>query len=78
MSAGAEVPYVHAQVGHADAKVALEIYAQVLKRRDRRRFGDAFDALMRDAIPSMQTAKMTDYRRPNTQDDEAWRQEIAA
>ena len=30
----------------------------VLKRRDRSRLGDAFDALMRDAIPSMQHAKM--------------------
>jgi hypothetical protein len=30
----------------------LEIYAQVLKRRDRRRRGEAFDALMADAVPS--------------------------
>jgi integrase len=58
LSAGAEVPYVQAQVGHSDPKVTLEIYALVLKRRDRRRFGNAFDALMRDAIPSMQQAKM--------------------
>jgi hypothetical protein len=59
-------------------KVTLEIYAQVLKRRDRRRFGDAFDALMQDAIPSMQAAKMLDCRRPETQGDGAWREEIAA
>jgi integrase len=78
LSAGAEVPYVQEQVGHADAKVTLEIYAQVLKRRDRRRFGDAFDALMQDAIPSMHAAKMLDYRRPISQDDGARRQEITA
>jgi hypothetical protein len=53
-------------------------YAQELKRRDRRRFGDAFDALMQDAIPSMHATKMLDYRRPISQDDGARRQEIAA
>jgi hypothetical protein len=44
----------------------LEIYAHVLKRRDRTRLGTAFDALMRDAIPSMQHAKMRDggWQRP--------------
>ena len=36
-AAGAELPYVMAQVGHDDSKVTLEIYAQVLKRRDRNR-----------------------------------------
>jgi integrase len=60
LSAGAEVPYVQAQVGHSDPKVTLEIYAHVLKRRDRSRLGTAFDALMCDAIPSMQRAKMLD------------------
>ena len=50
--------YVHAQVGHTDPKLTLEIYAMVLKRRDRTSFADAFDSLMRDAIPSMRQAKM--------------------
>ena len=58
LSAGAEVPYVQAQVGHADAKVTLEIYAIVLKRRERGQFAAAFDALMQDAIPSMHQARM--------------------
>jgi hypothetical protein len=58
LAAGAEVPYVQAQVGHADPSVTLEICALVLKRRNRRRFAEAFDALMRDAIPSMQAAKV--------------------
>jgi integrase len=52
LEAGAPVPYVQARVGHEDPTITLEIYAQVLKRRDRRRHGEAFDALMADAIPS--------------------------
>jgi hypothetical protein len=35
-----------AQVGHGDSKVTLEIYAQVLKRRDREQIGRAFDHLL--------------------------------
>jgi integrase len=64
LSAGAEVPYVQAQVGHADAKVTLEIYAMVLKRRERDQFATAFDNLMRDAIPSMHQATMLATGRP--------------
>jgi hypothetical protein len=45
-AAGAELPYVMAQVGHDDSKVTLEIYARVLKRRDRDQIGRAFDALL--------------------------------
>jgi integrase len=45
-AAGAEIPYVMAQVGHSDSKVTLEIYAQVLKRRDREQVGRAFDHLL--------------------------------
>jgi integrase len=52
LEAGAPVPYVQAQVGHEDPTTTLAIYAQVLKRRDRRRHGEAFDALMADAVPS--------------------------
>ena len=52
LEAGAPVPYVQAQVGDEDPTTTLQIYAQVLKRRDRRRHGEAFDALMADAVPS--------------------------
>jgi integrase len=45
-AAGAEIPYVMAQVGHDDSKVTLEIYARVLKRRDRDDIGRAFDHLL--------------------------------
>ena len=78
LSAGAEVPYVQAQVGHSDPKVTLEIYAHVLKRRDRSRLGTAFDALMRDAIPSMQRANMPDRGWQQSARDGAERLEIAA
>ena len=58
LAAGADVPYVQAQVGHTDPKLTLEIYALVLKRRDRTNFAEAFDSLMRDAIPSIRQAKV--------------------
>jgi integrase len=45
-AARAEIPYVMAQVGRRDSKVTLEIYAQVLKRRDREQIGRAFDLLL--------------------------------
>jgi hypothetical protein len=50
--AGAAVPYVMSQVGHSDSATTLEIYSQVLERRERRTVGEAFDRLMRDAIPA--------------------------
>jgi len=56
LTAGADVPYVQSLVGHRDPTLTLRIYARVLQRRDRRQFADGFDALMRDAIPSMQHA----------------------
>jgi hypothetical protein len=58
LEAGAPVPYVQGQVGHEDPTTTLAIYAQVRKRRDRRRHGEAFDALMADAIPSAASIMM--------------------
>jgi hypothetical protein len=58
LTAGADVAYVQAQVGHRDPTLTLRVYARVLQRRDRRQFADGFDQLMRDAIPSMQHANM--------------------
>jgi integrase len=52
LEAGAPVPYVRGQVGHEGPATTLAIYAQVLKRQDRLRHGEAFDALMADAVPS--------------------------
>jgi hypothetical protein len=45
-AAGSEIPYVMAQVGHEDSKLTLQIYARVLKRRDRDEIGRAFDHLL--------------------------------
>ena len=67
LSAGADIPYVQARVGHRDPKLTLSIYALVIQRRDRRQFGDAFDRHMRDAIPSIQTPPSSPHgpsRRP--------------
>jgi integrase len=69
LGAGAPVPYVQGQVGHEDPTTTLEIYAQVLKRRDRRRHGEAFDALMADAVPSAASIMMhTDSDRSEGRD----------
>ncbi|MBV9338194.1 MAG: hypothetical protein JO262_23120 [Solirubrobacterales bacterium] len=35
IAAGYDLPYVEAQVGHADPAVTLAIYAQVMRRADR-------------------------------------------
>ncbi len=45
--------------------MTLEIYAIVLKRRERRQFAAAFDALMHDAIPSMQAGQNAQRRALN-------------
>ncbi len=50
-AAGAEPPYVMSQVGHEDAKTTLNIYAQVVRHRDRTGVGAAFDRLLTDSNP---------------------------
>ena len=51
LEAGAPPSYVQEQVGHEDASTTLNIYARVLRKRDRRSFGRAFDELMTGAVP---------------------------
>jgi hypothetical protein len=51
LEAGASVPYVMGQVGHAHPDTTLRIYAEVLNR-DRSALGQAFDALMEGAVPA--------------------------
>ena len=58
------MPDLGLHVGDLGSGTQLEIYAIVLKRRERRQFAAAFDALMQDAIPSMQQARMQDVGRP--------------
>ena len=63
LEAGASVPYVMAQVGHATPAVTLQIYAQVLNR-SRRHVGEQFDQLMRDAIPAAEPPSPPSHERP--------------
>lgn len=49
LEAGAPLPYVMDQVGHADSKTTLEIYAQVQKRVSRKSVHAAFDELVNGA-----------------------------
>ena len=49
LEAGAPLPYVMDQVGHADSKTTLEIYAQVQKRVSRKSVHAAFDELLNGA-----------------------------
>jgi integrase len=53
LEAGAPLPYVMDQVGHADSKTTLEIYAQVQKRVSRRSVHAAFDELLNGANRDM-------------------------
>lgn len=47
LETGAPVPYVMAQLGHADPKTTLSIYAHVLQRRGGRETGQRMDELTR-------------------------------
>lgn len=47
--AGAPLPYVMDQVGHAASKTTLEIYAQAQKRVSRKNGHAAFDELLNGA-----------------------------
>jgi hypothetical protein len=58
LAAGADLRWVQGQVGHQDAKMTLEVYTQVLQRKDRELYTEAFDRLMADAIPSTCTPKI--------------------
>jgi len=49
IEAGAPLPYVMSQVGHADSRTTLEIYAQVQKRLRRKQVHRAFDDLLASA-----------------------------
>ena len=57
LAAGADIRWVQSQVGHENSKVTLEVYTQVLQRKDRELYTAAFDRLMADAIPSSGAAK---------------------
>jgi hypothetical protein len=58
LAAGADLRWVQSQVGHEDAKMTLDVYTQVLQRKDREMYTEAFDRLMADAIPSVAAVKV--------------------
>jgi integrase len=58
LAAGADLRWVQSQVGHEDAKMTLDVYTQVLQRKDRDLYTAAFDRLMADAIPSAAAVKL--------------------
>ena len=58
LAAGADLRWVQRQVGHENAKMTLDVYTQVLQRKDRDLYTEAFDRLMADAIPSASAVKI--------------------
>jgi len=73
LEAGASVPYVQSQVGHRDASTTLNVYADVLKRREHSHFSEAFDKLMRDAVPSSaNNGAAGQTRSPSGSDEHSW------
>jgi integrase len=74
-AAGAEIPYVMAQVGHDDSKVTLEVCARVLKRRDRDDVGRAVDHLLLgrdDGEPDASEATSEPSKKPGTKASPRW------
>jgi hypothetical protein len=52
MATNFDVTYVQHQVGHAESRMTLDVYAQLLDRR-KRDHGAAFDALLADACGTL-------------------------
>ncbi len=50
IEAGAPLSYVQELVGHENQATTVRIYNRVLRTRDRRHIGCAFDQLMADAV----------------------------
>ena len=58
LEADAPLPYVMDQVGHADSKTTLEIYAQVQKRVSRKNVHAAFDQLLNGADSGIAASRL--------------------
>jgi integrase len=58
LEAGGPLPYVMDQVGHADLKTTLEIYAHVEKRISRKNVDAAFDRLLTGADSAVITGQL--------------------
>jgi Phage integrase family len=58
-----DVTYVQHQVGHAESRMTLDVYAQLLDRRNREH-GVAFDALLADARSTLYGSQNEGFRPP--------------
>jgi hypothetical protein len=60
---GFDVKWVMSQVGHADSKMTLDVYAQ-LEQRVERSHGTSFDALLRGANDRLRAVDRATFGRP--------------
>ncbi len=63
MATNFDVPFVQRQVGHADSKMTMDVYAQLLDR-SKRDHGAAFDALMIEAQDTLAGTQETHFSPP--------------
>jgi hypothetical protein len=61
------VPFVQSQVVHADSKLTMDVYAQLLDR-SKRAHGAAFDALLTDAQETLYGARSGEFGPPSDLD----------
>jgi hypothetical protein len=65
LEAGAPLTYVQVQVGHEDTKTTQEIYARVLRRKQRVKVGKAFNELMYGARGSVPRSRRSAPKGPS-------------
>jgi len=58
-----DVPFVQRQVGHADSKMTMDVYAELLDR-SKRAHGAAFDALLNAAQRTLYGARSGEFSPP--------------
>jgi hypothetical protein len=59
-----DVTYMQHQVGHAESRMTLDVYSQLLDRR-KRDHGVAFDALLADARSTLYGSQNEGFRPPS-------------
>jgi hypothetical protein len=64
LATNVDVTYVQHQVGHAESRMTLDVYSQLLDRQ-KRDHGVAFDALLADARSTLYGSQNEGFR-PNT------------
>ena len=59
-----DVPFVQRQVGHAESKMTMDVYTQILDLDRKRQHGEAFDALLDDARETLEAGTSERFRQP--------------